>query len=89
MGGEHPSLTGDAGPPLEAWEYVRWRRNGHVALRRSAKEHVVIEDGIPSVDMLWRSRAATTIREITGSRSACGRVPWAICSPWPSHMSAR
>jgi hypothetical protein len=32
---------------LEAWEYVRWTGNGHVALRRSAKEHVAIEHAIP------------------------------------------
>ena len=38
----------------EGCEYVRQRGNGYVALRRSAKEQVVIEHRIASAYMLWR-----------------------------------
>jgi hypothetical protein len=65
----------------EGCEYVRQRGNGYVALRRSAKEQVVIEHRIASAYMLWQSRAAAAIsRSLEAARRADG---WAMCSPWP------
>ena len=49
----------------------------------SVQEHLVIDHGIPSVDMHWKVKGTTATRGTITSSRGCGRTRSAICLPSP------
>jgi hypothetical protein len=86
-----PNPPGSHAPEDGQPDYVLWIYLGAESVffypPGSVQEHLVVEYGIPSVDMHWKVKGYYSHQGIITSSRACGRAPSAICSPSPMATS--